>query len=106
MNYEEFKSFFTNIDCFFKCIYGDAEKEQHTEIQQTENKQHIEIQQIDKTQNTEIEQNTEKQQKIEITYEVEIEPYIENEIDENNHIFTVKKNNQTYQVIGREGIKI
>ena len=102
MVYEEVKNFFANIDCFLKCIYGDSEKEKHTEIQQNTT-QHIEMNQNTK-QNIEIAQNTD--QNTEITYEVEIEPYIETEIDENNHIFTVKKKNQTYQVIGREGIKI
>ena len=57
-------------------------------------------------QNIEIAQNTKQNtdQNTEITYEVEIEPYIESEIDEDNHIFTIK-NNLTYQVVGREGIK-
>ena len=106
MVYEEVKNFFANIDCFLKCIYGDSEKEKHTEIQQNTT-QHIEMNQNTK-QNIEIAQNTKQNtdQNTEITYEVEIEPYIESEIDENNHIFTIKKDNLTYQVVGREGIKI
>ena len=77
--YQKFKNFFKNIDCFFKCVFNDSETEQHTEIQQ------IEIEEIPKKNNTEIDQSTK------IEYEVEIEPYIESEIDPNTHIFTVKK---------------
>lgn len=91
---EKFKIFFKNIDCFFKCVFSDSETEQHKEIQQ------IEIEEIPKKNNTEIDQSTK------IDYGVEIEPYIESEIDEKNHVFTVKKNNQIYQVVGRESIKI
>ena len=36
----------------------------------------------------------------------EIEPDIESAMAEKNHVFTVKKNNQIYQVVGRESIKI
>jgi len=92
--YQKFKNFFKNIDCFFKCVFNDSETEQHTEIQQ------IEIEEKPKKNNIEIEQSTK------IEYEVEIEPYIESEIDTNTHIFTVKKNNQIFQVMGRESIKI
>ena len=92
--YQKFKNFFKNIDCFFKCVFNDSETEQHTEIQQ------IEIEEVPKKNNTEIDQSTK------IEYEVEIEPYIESEIDPNTHIFTVKKNNQIFQVMGRESIKI
>ena len=91
---QKVKNFFNNIDCFLQCVFNDSETEQHTEIQQ------IEIEEIPKKNNTEIDRSTK------IDYEIEIEPYIENEIDENNHIFTIKKNNQIYQVVGREGIKI
>jgi hypothetical protein len=84
--YQKFKNFFKNIDCFFKCVFNDSETEQHTKIQQ------IEIEEIDQSNK--------------IEYEVEIEPYIESEIDPNTHIFTVKKNNQIFQVMGRESIKI
>ena len=92
--YQKFKNFFKNIDCFFKCVFNDSETEQHTEIQQ------IEIEEIPKKKYTEIDQSNK------IEYEVEIEPYIESEIDPNTHIFTVKKNNQIFQVMGRESIKI
>ena len=92
---QKFKSFFKNIDCFLQCVFNDSEKEQHTEIQQ------IEIEELPK-----IKKSIKIEETKNIEYEIEIEPYIENEIDENNHIFTVKKNNQTYQVIGRESIKI
>ena len=70
--------------------FNDSETEQHTEIQQ------IEIEEIPKKNNIDIKQSTK------IDYGVEIEPYIESEIDEKNHVFTVKKNNQIYQVVGRE----
>ena len=92
--YQKFKNFFKNIDCFFKCVFNDSETEQHTEIQQ------IEIEEIPKKNNIDIKQSTK------IDYGVEIEPYIESEIDEKNHVFTVKKNRQIYQVVGRESIKI
>lgn len=92
--YEKFKNFFKNIDCFFKCVFNDSETEQHTEIQQ------VEIEEIPKKNNIDIKQSTK------IDYGVEIEPYIESEIDEKNHVFTVKKNRQIYQVVGRESIKI
>ena len=92
--YQKFKNFFKNIDCFFKCVFNDSETEQHTEIQQ------VEIEEIPKKNNIDINQSTK------IDYGVEIEPYIESEIDEKNHVFTVKKNRQIYQVVGRESIKI
>ena len=92
--YQKFKNFFKNIDCFFKCVFNDSETEQHTEIQQ------VEIEEIPKKNNIDIKQSTK------IDYGVEIEPYIESEIDEKNHVFTVKKNRQIYQVVGRESIKI
>jgi len=92
--YQKFKNVFKNIDCFLQCVFNDSETEQHTEIQQ------IEIEEIPKKNNTEIDQSTQ------IDYGIEIEPYIESEIDPNTHIFTVKKNNQIFQIMGREGIKI
>ena len=92
--YQKFKNVFKNIDCFLQCVFNDSETEQHTEIQQ------IEIEEIPKKNNIDIKQSTK------IDYEVEIEPYIESEIDEKNHVFTVKKNRQIYQVVGRESIKI
>ena len=92
--YQKFKNVFKNIDCFLQCVFNDSETEQHTEIQQ------IEIEEIPKKNNIDIKQSTK------IDYGVEIEPYIESEIDEKNHVFTVKKNNQIYQVVGRESIKI
>ena len=91
---QKVKNFFNNIDCFLQCVFSDLETEQHTEIQQ------IEIEEIPKKNNIDIKQSTK------IDYGVEIEPYIESEIDEKNHVFTVKKNNQIYQVVGRESIKI
>ena len=92
--FQKFKNFFKNIDCFLQCVFNDSETEQHTEIQQ------IEIEEIPKKNNTEIDQSTQ------IDYGIEIEPYIESEIDPNTHVFIVKKNNQIYQIMGREGIKI
>lgn len=93
--YQKFKNFFKNIDCFFKCVFSDLETEQHTEIQQ------IEIKEIPK-----IQKSIKIDELSKIDYGVEIEPYIESEIDEKNNVFTVKKNRQIYQVVGRESIKI
>ena len=92
---QKFKSFFKNIDCFLQCVFSDLETEQHTEIQQ------IEIEELPK-----IQESISIKKSTQINYGVEIEPYIESEIDEKNYVFTVKKNNQIYQVVGRESIKI
>ena len=93
--YQKFKNFFKNIDCFFKCVFNDSETEQHTEIQQ------IEIE-----EKSTIQEPINIKKSSQIDYGIEIKPYIESEIDEKNHVFTVKKNNQIYQVVGRESIKI
>jgi hypothetical protein len=34
--YQKFINFFKNINCFFKCVYGDIETEQHNEVQHSE----------------------------------------------------------------------
>tara|TARA_Y100000589_G_scaffold328829_1_gene373811 strand:+ start:219 stop:533 length:315 start_codon:yes stop_codon:yes gene_type:complete len=92
---QKVKNFFNNIDCFLQCVFSDLETEQHTEIQQ------IEIEEIPT-----IQESINIKKSTQIDYGIEIEPYIESEIDEKNHVFTVKKNNQIYQVVGRESIKI
>lgn len=92
---QKFKHFFNNIDCFLQCVFSDLETEQHTEIQQ------IEIE-----ESPQIQKSIKIDESPKIDYGVEIEPYIESEIDEKNHVFTVKKNNQMYNVVGRESIKI
>ena len=84
------------MNCLLKCIFSDLETEQYTEIQQIE----IEIEKPKIQESISIKKSTQ------INYGVEIEPYIESEIDPQTHIFTVKKNNQIYQVVGRESIKI
>lgn len=116
--YQKFINFFKNINCFFKCVYGDIETEQHNEVQHSEIK-HYTIN-IETNKDKSIETNREKydNKNIEVKtdvelenlnknkYEVEIEPYIEEEIDPKYHIFTVKKNNKIFKVMGRESIKI
>tara|TARA_B100001142_G_C14168820_1_gene591364 strand:- start:10 stop:324 length:315 start_codon:yes stop_codon:yes gene_type:complete len=92
---QKVKNFFNNIDCFLQCVFSDLETEQHTEIQQ------IEIEELPK-----IQKSIKIDESPKIDYGVEIEPYIESEINPQTHIFTVKKNNQMYQVVGRESIKI
>tara|TARA_B100001564_G_scaffold202936_1_gene170701 strand:- start:901 stop:1284 length:384 start_codon:yes stop_codon:yes gene_type:complete len=116
--YQKFKNFFKNIDCFFKCVYGDIETEQHNEVQHSEIK-HYPIN-IETNRDKCIEANKEKydNKNIEVKtdvelenlnknkYEVEIESYIEEDIDPTYHVFTVKKNNKIFKVMGRESIKI
>ena len=92
---QKVKNFFNNIDCFLQCVFSDLETEQHKEIQQ------IEIEELPK-----IQKSIKIDESPKIDYGVEIKPYIESEIDEKNYVFTVKKNNQIYQVVGRESIKI
>jgi preprotein translocase subunit SecB len=124
--YQKFINFFKNINCFFKCVYGDIETEQHNEVQHSEIKHYpINIKtnkdkSIETNKDKSIETNREKydNKNIEIKtdvelenlnknkYEVEIEPYIEEHIDPTYHVFTVKKNNKIFKVMGRESIKI
>ena len=116
--YQKFVNFFKNINCFFKCVYGDLETEEHNEVQHSEIKHYP----INRETNRDkcIETNKEKynNKNIEVKtdvelenlnknkYEVEIEPYIEEDIDPTYHVFTVKKNNKIFKVMGRESIKI
>ena len=120
--YQKFINFFKNINCFFKCVYGDLETEEHNEVQHSEIKHYpINIEtNRDTNRDKCIETNREKydNKNIEVKtdvelenlnknkYEVEIEPYIEEEIDPKYHVFTVKKNNKIFKVMGRESIKI
>ena len=120
--YQKFINFFKNINCFFKCVYGDLETEEHNEVQHSEIKHYpINIETNRETNRDKcIETNKEKydNKNIEVKtdielenlnknkYEVEIEPYIEEEIDPKYHVFTVKKNNKIFKVMGRESIKI
>ena len=120
--YQKFINFFKNINCFFKCVYGDLETEEHNEVQHSEIKHYpINIETNRETNRDKcIETNREKydNKNIEVKtdvelenlnknkYEVEIEPYIEEEIDPKYHVFTVKKNNKIFKVMGRESIKI
>lgn len=120
--YQKFVNFFKNINCFFKCVYGDLETEEHNEVQHSEIKHYpINIEtNRDTNRDKCIETNKEKydNKNIEVKtdvelenlnknkYEVEIEPYIEEDIDPTYHVFTVKKNNKIFKVMGRESIKI
>ena len=119
--YQKFINFFKNINCFFKCVYGDIETEQHSEIKhypiniETNKDKSIETNR-DKcietnrekydNKNIEVKTDVELENLNKNKYEVEIEPYIEEEIDPKYHIFTVKKNNKIFKVMGRESIKI